>query len=98
MKTPARYVTATLTILLSAVLLPGSAQAKPRGWKCSYAATPVLIGPFRYDSGPYYYACYGRNLRRTRADARVQCRRRHSCETGACLPLDYTPSSRCERD
>ncbi|MFY0615072.1 MAG: hypothetical protein JXQ99_26315 [Hyphomicrobiaceae bacterium] len=98
MTTPSRLATTAFAALLAAVLLPGIVHAKPRGWKCSYAVTPIIGGPFRYDSGPYYYACYGRSLRRTRARARAQCRRRHACETGACLPLDDTPSSRCERD
>lgn len=74
-----------------------TADAGPRGWKCSYKIVPI-VGPFFYDTGPYYYACYGRRLRETRARARARCRRLANCTTGACLPLDYTPRRSCERD
>ena len=85
-------------VLLAMTFLPGSALAAPKGWKCSYAVRPLSIGSRRYDHGPYYYACYGRRLSETRARARAQCRRRASCDTGACLPLDYRPDRTCGRE
>ena len=82
---------------LVTLLGEGGAEAAPKGWKCSYKITPIR-GPFFYDTGPYYYACYGPALRETRARARARCSRLSRCTTGACLPLEYTPRRTCERD
>ena len=70
----------------------GSAQAAPKGWKCSYAIAPVR------NRAPIYYACYGKSLSETRARARAECRRLNSCDTGACLPLEFTPRRTCGRE
>ncbi len=86
-----------LAAVFAALLGQGSAEAAPKGWKCSYKIVPIA-GPFFRDTGPYYYACFGRDLRETRARARARCRQLPSCSTGACLPLEYTPRSSCERD
>ena len=85
------------TVLLATAFPLGSAQAAPKGWQCGYSVLPI-VGSFFRDTGPYYYACYGRSLKEARALARADCRRRHSCQTGACLPLDYTPRKSCERE
>lgn len=85
------------TTLLVVAFFDISVNAAPKGWKCSYSVTPI-VGPLFYDAGPYYYACYGRSLRATRARARADCRRRSSCETGACIPLSFFPGRYCERD
>lgn len=89
---------AALATLLAGLILPGDAEAKPRGWKCAYTDHPLNIGPTRLRLGPYYYACYGRGLKQTRARARARCRRLPSCNTGACLPLDYVPRPACGRE
>lgn len=89
---------AAFAALLAGLFLPSGAEAKLRGWKCSYSDHPLHIGPARYRRGPYFYACYGLSLRETRARARARCRRLSSCNTGACLPLDHTPRRVCGRE
>jgi hypothetical protein len=84
--------------VLAMAIPHGGAQAAPKGWQCGYSVTPIVGGPFLSDSGPYYFACYGRSLKETRARARADCRRRRSCQTGACLPLDFTPGRTCDRE
>mgnify|MGYP001818685012 CR=1 FL=1 len=86
-----------LAAVFAALLGQGRAEAAPKGWKCSYKIVPIA-GPFFRDTGPSYYACFGRDLRETRARARARCRQLPSSSTGACLPLEYTPRSSCERD
>lgn len=101
MRVPSRRLIfggALMCALVLALLTPRSAVAEPKGWKCSYKVEPLSGGPFMLDTGPYYYACFGRNLRETRARARARCRELPWCTTGACLPLDFTPRSSCEQD
>jgi hypothetical protein len=83
--------------VVSVSLAQTSAEARPRGWQCGYKVIPIA-GPLFYETGPYYYACYGRNLKETRARARATCRRLANCMTGACLPLDYAPRRSCQRE
>ena len=83
------------TAALAMAFLPGSAQAGPPGWECSYSVTTIGLG--RYGGRTYWYACSGRSLRATRARARSRCRRLHRCITGACIPLSFTPRSYCGR-
>ena len=88
---------ATGAAMLATAFAQGTAHAAPKGWRCGYAVTPI-VGPFFNDRGPFYYACFGKSLSETRARARADCRRRPSCVTGACLPLDFTPRSTCGRE
>ena len=83
--------------MVAGVLLHSGAQAAPRGWKCDFSERSSGIGPYGR-SRTYFYSCYGRSLRETRARARRYCRRLFSCVTGACLPLDFTPRRTCGRD
>ena len=76
--------------------LQGGAEAAPKGWKCDYSVSPIGFGPFG-DTQTYFYSCYGRNLSETRARARGRCSRLPSCNTGACVPLNYTPRQSCDR-
>jgi len=96
MRMRSQWVAAVGAVMI-AMSFAQNAEAGPQGWKCSYKVVPI-VGPLFYDTGPYYYACYGRRLRETRARARARCRRLANCTTGACLPLDYKPRRSCERD
>ncbi len=98
MRTRFTILATATAMVLGLVALCGSAQAAPRGWKCSFSSAPIGVGPFGRHSRTYYYACYGKSLGETRARARRQCRRIYSCVTGACFPLDFTPARRCERE
>lgn len=96
MQIQSRWLTVAAALLATTLLHTG-AEAQPRGWQCNYKVTPI-VGLRRYDFGPYYYACYGRNLAETRARARARCSQMSSCDTGACLPLNYTPDRMCQRE
>ena len=79
--------------MLALAFMQGGAHAAPQGWKCSYGITPPYLR-----GSKIYYSCFGKNLNETRARARAQCSRLNDCETGACIPLNYTPRPSCGRD
>jgi hypothetical protein len=89
-----RYsLTAVAGATMLAMAIPhGGAQAAPKGWQCGDAVNPRGI------YSPIYFTCYGKSLSETKARARAECRRLSSCVTNACLPLDFTPRMKCERD
>ena len=93
MKSYSAILIIAATIMLAMTLPHRGAQAEPPGWKCSYGVTPAYLRGSRI-----FYACYGKSLSETRARARAQCRRLDSCETGACIPLEYPPRPSCGRD
>lgn len=86
-------VVSTLAIGFAAIAFVVPASAQPAGWQCSYAITPL-----HHNSRKIYYACYGSQLRRTRARARAECSGLFRCITGACIPLNYTPEPYCRRE
>jgi len=92
MKNRTLLLAPAIALMLNLTSLQASAQASPRGWQCSYSIAP------RLNRSPIYFACFGRSLKETRARARADCNRRASCNTGACLPLNYTPRQTCGRE
>ena len=92
MQNRSSLLAATVAAMLVVAPLNGSAFAAPKGWKCGYAIAPISNRP------PIYYACYGTSLTETRARARAECGRLTRCNTGACLPLEFTPQRTCGRE
>jgi hypothetical protein len=92
MRFPSSLVKLSGIVVLAMTVLNGGAQAAPQGWKCSYGITPPYLR-----GSKIYYSCFGKDLTETRARARVQCRRLNDCETGACIPLNFTPRRSCGR-
>jgi len=79
----------------SSAWLHTAAQAAPAGWRCSYTVNISSLS-FRYER-IREYACYGKSLRTTRANAQARCRQLYNCMAGPCIPNNFVTRSYCER-
>lgn len=83
---------ASLFVLLIGVPAQDSyAQTEPKGWICEYR-----INEGQSD-GPTIYNCWGASLEVTRARTKHRCVINALCNAGACLPLDFTPRTACQK-